>query len=102
MNVWSFLGSEPSNGSGSLSLGFEMEGWDWTSLSIAVTNLHLQDSLLQLEFHQEFCHPWDQHVWIWVAWMGVQIGADDMGTGVGGCDRVQVPGVVFLEKSKMV
>jgi len=25
--------------------------------------------------------------------MGVQIGADDMGTGVGGCDRVQVPGL---------
>jgi len=33
--------------------GFEMEGWD-DKFIYSCDNLHLQDSLLQLEFHQEF------------------------------------------------
>src|SRR5882724_12230070 len=39
MKVQSFLGSEPSNGLGSLSLGLDVEVWDWTSLSMVLMNL---------------------------------------------------------------
>jgi len=34
-----FLGSEPLNGLGSLSLGLDVKVWDWMSLSMAMANL---------------------------------------------------------------
>jgi len=39
MKVQSFFGSDPSNGSGSQSLGLDVEVQDWTSLLIAIMSL---------------------------------------------------------------
>ena len=42
--VQSFLGSELLNGSSSLSLGLDVEVWDWMSLLIALMNLSASGS----------------------------------------------------------
>src|SRR5882724_524506 len=90
MKVWSFLGSEPSNGSGSLSLGLDVEGWDWMSLLIAMTNLRVSAS-------SGFMVAAGVSLWFLLS-MGltcmdlgcmdgcVDLCLDDMGTGIGRCD----------------
>src|SRR5882724_2078206 len=106
MKVQSFLGSEPSNGLGSWSLGLDVEGWDWTSLLIAMINLRVSASsgfivtagvsLGVSSSVGSMCADLGCADWC-ADWCG-----DDMGMGVGGCDRVRIPGVEFLEKLRMV
>ena len=92
MKVQSFLGLELSNGLGSWSLGLDVEGWDWTSLLIAMMNLRVAASsgFIVLAGVLLGVSPSVGSMCMdsgFVEWCA-DLCADDMGMGVGGCDRV--------------
>ena len=90
MKVQSFLGLEPLNGSGSRSLGLDMEGQAWMTLLIAMRNLTASaSSELTARVSARVSSGVSSSAGSTCADLGcVDWGEDDMGMGVGGCDRV--------------